>query len=250
MIGLVLLAVAFASLLVILLSKNEHVQDLFLRVTIGAALGMLVLGLYQLAARLFTAEEPDLQRVLRTRSASWNLWYKDMVICTATTIQGGRVLSAGHCVEFNPKGLYQISQSGSGKPDVLVRLSLERWKFRGIMEWRQGDYAVFRHQGGAAVPLSLPTCKARPKVGETVYAWPAYYGMHPVLRVGVYSGELHFSEAEAEAALGGMGFVQMPGGPGGSGTGMLRVEDRTVCVWGIAVGSFYRPSDIIVSWLP
>jgi len=70
--------------------------------------------------------------------------------------------------------------------------------------------------------------------------------MLPIVRSGVYSGELHFPDSpEDEAAVGGMPFVDIEGAPGSSGSGMLRLEG------GIWVGGFQpRPSGAIVYSVP
>ncbi|MER3570418.1 MAG: hypothetical protein C4348_02345 [Patescibacteria group bacterium] len=137
---------------------------------------------------------------------------------------------------------------------MVIRLDLIDWKFEGTERWAEGDYALFSLPHGAVsyVQVSLPTCKARPVIRERVYAWMRF-GMEPLLRTGTYYGEAHYADSRLEDALGGMGFVQMQGqsAPGASGAGMLRIEDRAVCVWGILVGiSASRPESVIVSWIP
>lgn len=48
-----------------------------------------------------------------------------------------------------------------------------------------------------------------------------------------------------------MGFVDIEGAPGSSGSGMLRLEDGRPCVFGVWVGGFTRkPDGAIVSPFP
>lgn len=198
----------------------------------------------------------DLDAVRAAQGAVWNLWAMDGsamgVICTGTvltTAKGPRFLSAGHCVADAPKARYWISQSSD--PDQLIRVRLEDWRFESTQSWNTGDYSVFALPPGFA-GSSLPLCKASPEAGEAVYAWTGPLGMLPVLRTGSYSGELHFPDSpKDEAAIGGLGFAQISGAGGSSGSGMLRLEAGTVCVWGIWVGGFDpRPDGAIVAWLP
>lgn len=196
------------------------------------------------------------REVREARGAVYNLWVLDggvmAVICTGTAIQteeGPAFLTAGHCVADAPNARYYISQAVD--PDVLVRVRLRWWEFEGIEAWKEGDWAVFTLPDGWKGP-TLPVCRGVPEPGEDVWAWTGPLGMLPILRAGMYSGELHFPDSpEDEEAVGGMPFVDIEGAGGSSGSGMLRLEDGKPCVWGVWVGAFTRkPDGAIVSPLP
>jgi hypothetical protein len=189
-------------------------------------------------------------------AAVYNLWLLDngtmQVICTGTTVDssdGPIFLAAGHCVAEAPKGRYYISQAA--EPDYLVRVDLKWWEFGGMERWTDGDFAVFRLPKDFH-PSTLPLCQGKPMPGDAVWAWTGPIGMLPILRTGVYSGELHFPDSlDDEAAIGGMGFVDIEGAPGSSGSSLLMEEGGRICAFGLWVGAFrQRPSGAIVSWLP
>lgn len=193
--------------------------------------------------------------VREARGAVWNLWALEggtmAVVCTGTVVEtadGPAFLTAGHCVADAPRARYYISQAQD--PEALVRVRLRIWEFKGLEAWREGDWAVFTLPegfGGARLPL----CREWPEPGEEVWAWTGPLGMLPILRTGVYSGPIHFpDDAELEEALGGMGLVDIEGAPGSSGSGMLRLEGETLCVWGVWVGAFTRLDGAIVSPFP
>jgi len=196
------------------------------------------------------------EEVKKTKDAVYNLWVLDEnvmnIICTGIAIEtdeGPAFLSAGHCVSEAPKARYYISQSVD--PDMLTRVKLRWWEFEGIEYWKEGDWALFEMPEGWK-GSTVPVCKGTPEPGEDVWSWTGPVGMLPILRTGVYSGEIHFpSNSEYEASLGGMHFVDIEGAPGSSGSGMLRLENGKVCVWGIWVGYFDpKPSGAIVYPLP
>jgi len=190
-------------------------------------------------------------------AAVYNLWVMDngrvAIICTGTiaqTADGPRFISAGHCVSDFPRARYYISRSAD--PDQLVRVHLVWWVFGGIEAWREGDYAIFRLPESFQPEAALPICKGLPEPGDSVWAWTGPLGMLPILRTGVYSGEIHFPDDQAiEEAIGGMPLVDIEGAPGSSGSAMLRLEGERVCMWGVWVGAFtHGPSGAIVSKLP
>ncbi|MDW8069761.1 MAG: hypothetical protein RML46_12745 [Anaerolineae bacterium] len=198
--------------------------------------------------------------VAQTRAAAYNLWVmasgKAAIICTGTAILTPdgkeRFLSAGHCVDdFIYSGRFWISQGSD--PHTLHRVVIERWTFNGIQNWNDGDWAVFRYASPSFKPLhSLNVCPAKPQPGEPVWSWTGPLGMEPILRTGLYSGELHFpDDPETEEAIGGMGFVDIEGAPGSSGSGVIRMLNGKPCVFGVWVGGFReRPNGAIISWLP
>jgi len=211
---------------------------------------LLALGTLALAA---SAVPPG---VKEARSSAYNLWVLDgglmQVICTGTIVQddeGPVFLTAGHCVADAPRARYYISQAVD--PEYLVRVVLKWWEFKGIDSWTDGDYAIFRLPEGFKAP-ALPVCRGNPQPGDYVWAWTGPIGMLPILRTGIYSGELHFPDSpDDEAAVGGMPFVDIEGAPGSSGSGMLAEEDGRICVWGVWVGGFRnKPSGAIVSPVP
>jgi hypothetical protein len=194
--------------------------------------------------------------ILKAKDSAFNLWrWGDgllQTVCTGTVIatdDGPRFLTAGHCVEDAPRARYYISQAVD--PDYLVRVQLQVWKFNGVENWTDGDFAVFRIPDNFTTP-ALAVCRKNPAEGEDVWAWTGPIGMLPIIRSGVYSGELHFPDSpEDEAAVGGMPFVDIEGAPGSSGSGMLRLEGGKPCVWGIWVGAFRsRPGGAIVYPVP
>jgi hypothetical protein len=195
--------------------------------------------------------------VREAKGAVYNLWvFQDgrmAVICTGTLVttgDGPRFLTAGHCVADWPQARFYISRATD--PDQLTRVHLVWWEFQGIERWTEGDFALFKLPESFKPEAALPLCKGLPEEGEDVWAWTGPLGMLPILRTGVYSGELHFpDDPEMERAIGGMHFVDIEGAPGSSGSGMLRLEEGRACVWGIWVGAFTRgPSGAIVSLYP
>lgn len=192
-----------------------------------------------------------------TKGAIYNLWVSTgnriAAICTGTVVatsDGPRFLSAGHCVaDFPRTARYYISREAD--PDYLVRVRLKWWEFQGIERWKEGDFSVFELPQSFKSP-ALPLCASNPAVGEDVWSWTGPLGMLPIFRSGIYSGELHFpDDQESEDAIGGMGFVDIEGAPGSSGSGMLRLEKNAPCVWGIWVGGYReRPSGAIIAPIP
>lgn len=177
--------------------------------------------------------------IVEAGKAVYNLWRYEggemRILCTGTLVNtslGLRFLTAGHCVEANPEGRYYISQEVD--PQKLIRVYTEYWDFM----WPENDYAVMKLPDGAT-GYSLNLCKQIASVGETVWAWTGPLGILPVLREGIYSGEIHLpDDPEAEKEIGGMYFVQVNGDGGSSGSALLRMEDNKACVWGIWVGGF------------
>lgn len=178
-------------------------------------------------------EEPN--SLLVARSATFNLWLGKQVICTAFAVQtpsDTKVITAGHCVANNPGGQYSISQDRPGK--TRIDLEVEAWAF----QWPGSDHAILKPT--SKMPgFALPMCKKKPEPGETVWSWTGPGGTVPILHHGIYSGELWYPANEASnKKWGGMGFVQINGDKGSSGSGMLRYEGNTLCAWGIWVGQF------------
>lgn len=187
-------------------------------------------------AALITAGVPV---AIRSAEANtYNLWaFRGEVmsiICTGTvakTADGPRFLTAGHCVDWAPGARYWISQGSD--PDKLLRVWLKWYEF----SWPTDDFAVFEVPDELKSSLSL--CKLLPAVGEDVWTWTGPLGIMPILRQGMYSGELHFpGDPVAEEQIGGMMFVQTNGAPGSSGSSMLRLENGAACIWGLWVGGW------------
>lgn len=198
-----------------------------------------------------------LNAIRDAQKAVFNLWMNDMgqmrIICTGTAVntpEGIVFLSAGHCVADNPRAGFWVSQNTN--PDIMVRVNLKWWEFQGIDRWKEGDYAVFEFPGGYKPAATVAVCTNTPKPGDAVYTWTGPLGMLPILRVGTYSGEIHFPDSpEDEEAIGGMLFAEISGAGGSSGSSMLMVENGKACTWGIWVGAFNpRPDGAIVSRLP
>jgi len=208
----------------------------------GSALKLVLLGLWALASAM--AAPPAAVR--QAGLAVYNLWVLQgnqmAVICTGTMVStedGPRFLSAGHCVSDWPKARFYVSRGAD--PDQLFRVHLAWWEFEGIERWRYGDFAVFKLTETFRPEVAIPICKELPEPGESVWAWTGPFGMLPVFRSGVYSGEIHFPDSpEGEAAVGGMLLIDINGAPGSSGSGLLRMEEGQVCVFGIWVGAFTR----------
>lgn len=177
--------------------------------------------------------------VVRLQGAAYNLWRLSdgqmRIICSGTVIEaprGVRFLSAGHCVEDDPDARYYISRATD--PDTLVRVRLEDW----YDLWPTSDYALFTVPQSFQSPR-LPLCKSLASIGEDVWSWTGPLGILPVLRQGTYSGPLHFpDDPDAEKEVGGMLFVQTNGDGGSSGSGLLRLEGGTPCVWAVWVGGW------------
>jgi hypothetical protein len=131
--------------------------------------------------------------------------------------------------------------SRGANPEQLFRVDLAWWEFEGIWRWNYGDFAVFKLAETFKPEVAVPICKEPPEPGEEVWAWTGPLGMLPILRTGVYSGEIHFPDSpEDEEAIGGMLLVDINGAPGSSGSGLLRMEEGRVCVFGIWVGAFTK----------
>jgi hypothetical protein len=205
-----------------------------------AALKPALLVLWALASAL--AAPPAAVR--EAEKAVYNLWVlhnnRMAVICTGTVVStedGPRFLSAGHCVSDWPRARFYVSRSAN--PDRLFRVDLAWWEFEGIWRWSYGDFAVFKLPETFKPEVAIPICKELPEPGEDVWSWTGPLGMLPVLRTGVYSGEIHFPDSpEDEEAIGGMLLVDINGAPGSSGSGLLRMEEGRVCVFGIWAGAF------------
>jgi len=203
------------------------------------------LALLVLWALAFAVAAPP-AAVRQAGQAVYNLWVlqdnRMAVICTGTVVStedGPRFLSAGHCVSEWFRGRFYISRAAD--PDQLIRVHLAWWQFEGIWRWTYGDFAVFKLPETFKPDVALPVCEGLPEPGEDVWAWTGPLGMLPILRTGVYSGEIHFpDDAELEKAIGGMLLIDINGAPGSSGSGLLRMEEGQVCVFGIWVGAFTR----------
>lgn len=192
-------------------------------------------------AVLPTAAPPS---ILRAGLAAYNLWFrgenKTGIICSGLSVEtpkGPRFLTAGHCVDAVKEaiGLENASWfiSSDPKGERLSAVYPEDYRH----QWPEEDWALFRF---SSTPDTLiPYCHSLPTYGDTVYSWTGPLGALPILRIGYYSGRLHFpDDPEAERLVGGMHFVQTNGAPGSSGSGLLQVEDEKACVWGIWVGGF------------
>jgi hypothetical protein len=203
---------------------------------------LALLGLWALASVM--AAPPAAVR--EAERAVYNLWVLQdnqmAVICTGTLVStedGPRFLSAGHCVADWPKARFYISRAAD--PDQLIRVHLGWWEFEGIERWSYGDFAIFKLTETFKPEAAIPICKALPEPGEEVWAWTGPFGMLPIFRSGVYSGEIHFPDSlEDETAIGGMLLVDINGAPGSSGSGLLRMEGSQLCVFGVWVGAFTR----------
>ncbi len=211
-------------------------------VSLKAALKLALLGLWAVVSAL--AAPPPAVR--QASQAVYNLWVfhnnRMAVVCTGTVVStedGPRFLSAGHCVADWPRARFYISRAAD--PDRLFRVDLVWWEFEGIERWSYGDFAVFKLAETFKPEVAVPICKGLPEPGEEIWSWTGPFGMLPVIRTGVYSGEIHFPDSpEDEAAIGGMLLVDINGAPGSSGSGLLRMEEGQVCVFGIWVGAFTR----------
>jgi hypothetical protein len=204
------------------------------------AVKLALLGLWALASVM--AAPPA--AVLQAGLAAYNLWVlqdnRMAVVCTGTVVStedGPRFLSAGHCVADWPRARFYISRAAD--PDNLFRVHLAWWEFDGIGRWSYGDFAIFKLAEAFKPEAAIPICEGLPEPGEEVWSWTGPRGMLPVLRTGVYSGEIHFPDSpEDEAAIGGMLLIDINGAPGSSGSGLLRMEGGRVCVFGVWVGAF------------
>jgi hypothetical protein len=201
---------------------------------------LALLGLWALASAWATPPAA----VRQAGQAVYNLWvFQDnqmAVICTGTIVStedGPRFLSAGHCVSDWPRARFYISRATD--PEQLIRVHLAWWEFEGIGRWSYGDFAVFKLAETFKPEVAVPICEGLPESGEEVWSWTGPLGMLPILRTGVYSGEIHFPDSpEEEAAVGGMLLVDINGAPGSSGSGLLRMEKGRACVFGVWVGAF------------
>lgn len=201
---------------------------------------LALLGLWALASAWATPPAA----VREAEKAVYNLWVlhnnQMAIVCTGTMVStedGPRFLSAGHCVSDWPRARFFVSRSAN--PDQLFRVDLAWWEFEGIERWSYGDFAVFKLAETFKPEVAVSICEGLPEPGEEVWSWTGPLGMLPVLRTGVYSGEIHFPDSpEDEAAIGGMLLVDIHGAPGSSGSGLLRMEKGRVCVFGVWVGAF------------
>lgn len=182
--------------------------------------------------------------ILKAQLASFNLWYRADnqmgIICSGLAVQtkdGPRLLTAGHCPDAlkEEAGLENTSWfiSNDPKGERLTPVYLEAYRH----SWPQEDWALFKFSSPPVTLISY--CKTQPTYGDAVYSWTGPEGMLPILRIGYYSGRLHFpDDPAAEREVGGMHFVQTNGAPGSSGSGFLQLENDQACAWGIWVGGF------------
>jgi S1-C subfamily serine protease len=148
-------------------------------------------------------------------------------ICTGFVVKetDTRLMTAGHCAEnLKTEDLVYAysSETGTRYPVKLSRYTLK---------WPTEDFAIFTFPGDKP-ESGLTTTRTLPELGDDVWTIEGPKGIAPVLSRGIYSGRVRMAD-EPQSEVNGMYMINLPSGPGASGSPVFDKQGR---VWGILVG--------------